>query len=108
MKDRKMTRLSPKAIRFIGRAVTLSKHDRIRKVWSTLDGRNGGELPDRIARAALTALRESRKGVNARLASPLLTEDDAVELSNDLGFIRAIEADLEAQIARDSEIPPTR
>jgi hypothetical protein len=70
---------------------------------------SGGEaLPDRIARAALTALRESKKGLNARLASPLLTEDDAAELSNDLGFIRAIEADLEAQIAPASEIPPTR
>ena len=103
-----MTRLSPKAIRFIDRAVTMSKHDRIRSVWNTFDDRIGGELPDRIAQAALIVLRESRKGLTARLASPLLTEDAAAELSNDLGFIRAIEADLEAQIARDSEIPPTR
>jgi hypothetical protein len=101
-----MTRLSPKAVRFIDRAVTMSKNDRIRKVWKAFDGRNDGELPDRIARAALAALRESKKGLNARLGSSNLTEDEAAELSNDLGFIRAIEADLEAQIAPAPEIPP--
>jgi hypothetical protein len=103
-----MTRLSPKAIRFIDRAVTMSKHDRVRNVWNTFDDRNGEKLPDRIARAALIALRESRKGLTDRLASPLLAEDEAAELSNDLGFIRAIEADLEAQIAEIPEIPPSR
>jgi hypothetical protein len=103
-----MISLSPKAMRFIDRAVTLSKHDWIRKAWSSFDGRNEGKLPDRIARAALAALKESRKGLNAQLASPLLTEDAAAELSNDLGFIRAIEADLEAHIARAPGTPASR
>jgi hypothetical protein len=103
-----MTRLSPKAIRFIDRAVTMSKHDRIRQVWNTFADTDGEKLPVRIARAALTALKESRKELNVRLASPLLAEDEAAELSNDLGFIRAIETDLVAQIAEIPEIPPSR
>ncbi len=56
----------------------------------------------------MTALKELRKELNVRLASPLLAEDEAAELSNDLGFIRAIETDLVAQIAEIPEIPPDR
>ncbi len=43
-----MTRLSPKAIRFIDRAVTMSKHDRIRQVWNTFADRDGEKLPVRM------------------------------------------------------------
>jgi hypothetical protein len=93
-----MTKLSPKAMRFIDRAVTMSKEDQIRKAWSAFDRGSGADLPDAITPTALAALKESRDRLSARLAAPLLGEDEAAELSNDLGLIRAIEADLTAQI----------
>jgi hypothetical protein len=95
-----MTKLSPKAMRFIDRAVTNSTQDQIRKTWSNLDRGRGAELPDAFARTALAALKESRDRLSARLAASILGEDEAAELSNDLGLIRAIEADLTAQIER--------
>jgi hypothetical protein len=88
-----MTKLSPKAMRFVDAAVTKSNSDQIRTVWNAHLRAPATELSDEVARAALGALQQAERDLRNRLESSL-GEDEAADLSNDLGFIRAIKSDL--------------
>jgi hypothetical protein len=93
-----MTKLSPKALRFIDAAVAESKDPRLRAAWSGFDRDRIKELPDPVARAALSALQKVERRLRRELESPSLSEDDAAEVSNDLGFVCAVESDLKRQL----------
>jgi hypothetical protein len=88
-----MTKLSPKAMRFVDAAVTKSNSDQIRAVWNAYLHAPAKQLSDEVAQAALGALQQAERDLRNRLESSL-GEDEAADLSNDLGFIRAIKSDL--------------
>ena len=88
-----MTKLSPKAMRFVDAAVTKSNSDQIRAIWNAYLRAPAKELSEEVARAALGALQQAERDLRNRLDSSL-GEDEAADLSNDLGFIRAIKSDL--------------
>jgi hypothetical protein len=88
-----MTKLSPKAMRFVDAAVSKSKSEQIRAVWSAYKRAPAKELSDEVARAALGALQKAERELRNRLQASL-GEDETADLSNDLGFIRAIKRDL--------------
>jgi len=93
-----MTKLSPKARRFIDAAVAASKDARLKAVWKEFRRNPTEELSDSIARAALSALQEAERRLKRELKSPSLGEDQTAEISNDLGFVRAVEEDLKRQL----------
>lgn len=93
-----MTKLSPKAVRFVDSAVIKSESDEIRAVWNAFKGDPSKELSAEVARAVLGALRQAERHLRRRLKSSSLGEDEAADLSNDLGFIYAIKRDLEQQV----------
>ena len=88
-----MTKLSPKAMRFVDAAVTNSNSDQIRTVWNAYKRAPAEELSDEVVGAALGALKQAERELRNRLEASL-GEDEAADLSNDLGFIRAIKSDL--------------
>ena len=92
-----MTSLSPKAIRFIDLAVKELGDRQISTIWHA-DRDVAGELPDAAARGALTALAEFERRLCAQL-DRTTDEDEASDISNDLGLVRAIEGDLAKQLA---------
>jgi len=96
-----MTKLSPKATRFIDVAMDETADRDIKTVWASIRHDPGTELPDRVARAVLTALSQFESRLRARLDRPM-HEDEASDLSNDLGFVCAIENDLKRQIGARS------
>jgi hypothetical protein len=98
-----MTRFSPKATRFIEAAVDeLADHD-VKAIWMSAGHDPGTEVPDHVARAALKALHYFENQLRARLDTyPPLDEDEASDLSNDLGFVCAVERDLRQQIGTQS------
>jgi hypothetical protein len=93
-----MTTLSPKALRFVDAAVVKSDSDQIRAVWNAFKREPAKELSDEVARAALRALQQADVHLRNRLASSSLAEDEAADISNDLGFICAIQRDLVRQV----------
>jgi hypothetical protein len=101
-----MTKLSPKAVRFVDAAVISSESDQIRAVWSTFKRDPARELPDEVALAVLGALQQAERHFRNRLESSSLGEDEAADLSNDLGFICAIERDLHRQVGHEPEKQP--
>jgi hypothetical protein len=92
-----MTKLSRKATRFIEAAVAEMEDQEIRAIWTSAKHDTNTELPEAVARTALSALSYLESQLMARLERPL-TEDEASDLSNDLGFVRAIESDLRRQL----------
>jgi hypothetical protein len=90
-----MTNLSPKAIRFIGIAMEGIEDRGVRSVWEAVD--SGGPLPDAAARAALAALQQFERRLYARLERAT-DEDEASDISNDLGFVFSIKSDLIRQL----------
>ena len=89
-----MTKLSPKALRFIDAAVAASRDAHIKAAWKGFDRNAAKELPGSIARAALIALQQAERRMRRELKSSSLGEDDAADLANDLGFVCAVEEDL--------------
>jgi len=95
-----MVKLSPKAVRFVDAAVDKSESREIQAVWSSFKRDPSAELPDEVALAVLGALGQADRRLRNRIKSSSLGEDEAADLSNDLGFIRAIKRDLQRQIGR--------
>ncbi len=95
-----MTKLSPKAMRFIDAAVTKSESKEIRATWKAFKRNPSKELSDEVARTVLGALQQAERDLRSRLKSSSLEEDEAADLSNDFGFIRAIQSDLERQLRK--------
>ena len=93
-----MTKLSPKALRFIDAAVAQSKDARVKAAWNGFDRASAKELPDSVARAALSVLQKVERRLRRELDSPSLGDDDAADISNDLGFVCAVEDDLRRQL----------
>src|SRR6516162_8203442 len=93
-----MTKLSPKAVRFVDAAVDRSESREIQAVWSAFKRDPSAELPDEVARAVLGALEQTDRRLRSRIKSSSLGEDEAADLPNDLGFIRAIKRDLQRQV----------
>ena|SRR5437899_1192244 len=93
-----MTTLSPKAVRFVDAAVIGSESDQIRAVWSAFKREPTKELSDEVARAVLGALQHADRHLRSRLTSSSLGEDEAADISNDLGFICAIKRDLDREV----------
>jgi hypothetical protein len=94
-----MTRFSPKATRFIQAAVDELADRGVAEVWATDSHNPGAGIPDHVARAALKALRHLETRLRARLdVHPPPDEDEASDISNDLGFVSAIERDLARQV----------
>jgi hypothetical protein len=92
-----MVRLSPKAARFVDEAVfTLLPAEKL--TWTRID--RTAPLSDNAARIALSALDRYEHSLRERLETGRLSEDDAADTSNDLGFALAIEKDLRASISR--------
>ena len=93
-----MTKLSAKAVRFVDAAVIRSGSEATRAVWHAFKREPARELPDEVARAVLGALQEAERDLCIRLQSTSIGEDDAADMSNDLGFIRAVKRDLDRQL----------
>jgi hypothetical protein len=93
-----MAMLSPKARRFVAIAIDGCGDDRAKAIWSAVDKDIAGDLPDAAARVALAALQRLEGRVRDRLQSSAMGEDEAADLSNDLGLICAIESDLRRQV----------
>jgi hypothetical protein len=93
-----MPKLSPKALRFIDAAMNETQDDTARAAWARFGRSAANELPAPLARAALTALEATELRMRKALASAALEEDEAADLSNDLGFVVAIESDLRRQL----------
>jgi hypothetical protein len=98
-----MTRLSPKAFRFVDAAVIRSEDEEIRAIWSGFKRERAQGLSNEVARAVLRALQEAERDLGSRLELTSIGEDEAADLSNDLGFIRAIKRDLHRQVGRDAK-----
>jgi hypothetical protein len=93
-----MTKLSPKAARFIEAAVDDMADRDIKAIWATVSHDSGTEIPDPVARGVLAALSRLERQLRARL-DRVHDEDEAPDLSNDLGFVCAIESDLRRQVS---------
>jgi hypothetical protein len=94
-----MTMLSPKAWRFVDIALK-DMGERGSAVGASLDRDPTHELSARTAETVLTALNHFEQTLKARLASGGLSEDEASDASNDLGFVRAVEHDVSQGLGR--------
>lgn len=93
-----MTKLSPKATRFIDAAVDELADNDVKAVWRSTRPNSGTEIPKHVAEAALIALQHFESRLLASLDRYPIDEDEASDLSNDLGFVRSIEWDLKRQL----------
>jgi hypothetical protein len=80
-----MTKLSPKAVRFVDAAVISSGGGQLRAVWSAFKRDPARDLPGEVARAVLGALQQAERHLRSRLESSSPGEDEAANLSDDLG-----------------------
>ena len=87
-----MTKLSPKALRFVAMAMR-DMGPKEKAVWAKVGRAQLTKLSVEAAEVALIALGHYEKFVRQRLAVAR-DEDEVSDLSNDLGFICAIERDL--------------
>jgi len=91
-----MKKLSPKAVRFVDSAMR-DMDSQSKAVWETIDPKQ--ELPPEAAKVALFALEQFERLLRERLgASYRLSEGEVSDLSNDLGFVCAIEQELSAAL----------
>jgi hypothetical protein len=94
-----MTTLSPKAVRFVDDAVRRFENAQVAAAWAPFAHAPAGELPASTAAAVLRALEHAEQALRAEL-NRTHDEDEASDLSNDLGFICAIENDLRREARR--------
>jgi hypothetical protein len=87
-----MTKLSPKAMRFVDIAMR-DMGPAEKRIWASVDRAPASKLSVEAAEVALAALGHYETFVRNRL-SVVRSEDEVSDLSNDLGFICAIERDL--------------
>jgi hypothetical protein len=91
-------KLSPKARSFVTRAVEQSAASPLKHAARRLGTDPwSGDLSPEAEHVAIAALDECRKQIWMRLGTPL-AEDEAADLSNDLGFIEAVCTDLRRSI----------
>src|SRR4051812_23596362 len=91
-----MMKLSPKATRFVDFAMR-DMDSQSRAIWDSVDLNQ--DLPPEAVRVALAALGQFERLLRERLgASYRLSEDETSDLSNDLGFICAVEKELSAAL----------
>ena len=64
-----------------------------------------GPLSPLAAKVALDALRATERHIRDRLADPSLGIDEEAELVNDLGFVGAIQSDLQKSLGAASQSP---
>jgi hypothetical protein len=95
-----MTKLSPKAVRFVDAAVAALADDEITAVWHGFEPKAANELPDSVAKAVFAALQQAEHRLRNQIDAFSVGEDDASDLSNDLAFISAIKRDLTRQLER--------
>jgi|SRR6516162_2264011 hypothetical protein len=95
-----MTKLSPKAVRFVDAAVAALGNDEITAVWHGFEPKAANDLPDSVAKAVFAALQQAEGRLRSRIEAFSVGEDEAADLSNDLGFISAIKRDLMRQLER--------
>ena len=88
-----MTKLSPKAMRYVDMAMRDIPSMDTKTIWSAADRDPSKDLPEHVAKAALVALAHFEQSVRERLRVAI-REDEVSDLSNDLGVILAIERDL--------------
>jgi hypothetical protein len=93
-----MTKLSPKAMRFVDIAIR-DMGPREKAVWAQVPHDPTKQLSAEAAEVALAALGQFESLVRRRL-SAARSEDEISDLSNDLGFICAIERDLNKGLAK--------
>ncbi len=93
-----MTKLSPKAMRFVDIAIR-DMGAREKAVWAQVPHDPTKQLSAEAAEVALAALGQFESLVRRRL-SAARSEDEISDLSNDLGFICAIERDLNKGLAK--------
>src|SRR5689334_24665334 len=93
-----MTKLSPKAVRFVDSAVVKSESDQVRAIWNAFKRDPSKELSDEVARAVLGAFQQAERDLRSRLDSSSLGEDETTDLSNDPALIYATKRDLERQV----------
>lgn len=88
-----MTKLSPKAVRFVDQAMRdMGKKEKT--AWASVARGPVTKVSGEAAEAALLALGHYENFVKSRL-NAARDEGEISDLSNDLGFICAIERDLE-------------
>jgi hypothetical protein len=97
-----MTKLTPKATRFIGAAVDEMADRQVSAIWASVNHDPGTELPDHVADAVLAALLRFERRLRAQLDTVAQNEDETSDISNDLGFVCAIEGDLRRQVGARS------
>ena len=88
-----MTILSPKATRFVARAMR-DASDMDKAIWAAIDHDTSKDIPPAAVSVALTALGLYEQRLRARLNSGALDEDETADLSNDLGFVCSLERGL--------------
>lgn len=94
-----MTTLSPKAWRFVDIALKeMGEHGRM--VGASLHRDPSRELSAKTAETVLMALGHFEQALRKRLATGGLSEDEASDVSNDLGFVCAIEQDVNEGLER--------
>ncbi len=87
-------KLSSKARLFVARAVAEGATGPLKIAARQLGPHPwSGEISPEALSVAIAALDQCRKHISTRLGTPL-TEDEAADLSNDLGFIEAVCIDL--------------
>jgi hypothetical protein len=96
-----LIKLSPKAARFVDTAMR-DMDPRSRAIWESVDPKR--DLPPEAVKVVLSALDHFERFLRGRLESPRLSEDEAADLSNDLGFICAIVRELSKALG---EVRPT-
>jgi hypothetical protein len=95
-----MTKLSPKAVRFVDAAVAALGNDEITVIWHGFQPKAANELPNSVAKAVFAALQQAERRLRSQIDAFSVEEDDASDLSNDLAFISAIKRDLMRQLKR--------
>jgi hypothetical protein len=98
VEDDAMTKLSAKAFRFVDAAVVRSESGDVRSVWNSFKIGQTQELSDEAAQVVLHVLEQAEGNLCRRLKSTSVSEDEAADTSNDLGFIHAVKHDLESRV----------
>ncbi len=87
--------LTPKSLRFIAMAIEEVGDPSAKVVWRALDKDTSKDIPPAAGRVAWIALSKYERRLLTALGRPGIDEDEAADISNDIGTVRAIERTLE-------------